>query len=95
METGFEVYEDFLSYKRGIYEHVTGKMLGGHAVKILGWGHENNTDFWICANSWDTTWGEQGYFRIKMGEGGIDSSVWACIPDEGKKSKAERYEFIH
>lgn len=32
------VYEDFLTYKSGVYTHKTGKNLGGHAIKLLGWG---------------------------------------------------------
>lgn len=58
METGFTVYGDFFNYKSGIYKHVSGNMAGGHAVKILGWGQENDTKYWICANSWGTSWGE-------------------------------------
>jgi cathepsin B len=38
VEASFDVYEDFLTYKAGIYHHVTGKNLGGHSIKILGWG---------------------------------------------------------
>ncbi len=73
METGFEVYHDFFNYKQGVYHHVSGDLAGGHAVKILGWGKdEEGTDFWICANSWGPGWGEEGFFRIRMGEGGID-----------------------
>jgi cathepsin B len=34
----FTVYSDFLSYKSGVYHHVTGQELGGHSVKIVGWG---------------------------------------------------------
>jgi cathepsin B len=34
VETGFRVYQDFMTYKSGVYHHVTGKLLGGHAVKI-------------------------------------------------------------
>lgn len=82
METGFEVYHDFFNYKSGVYHHVSGELAGGHAVKILGWGtDEAGTDYWICANSWGLGWGENGFFRIKMGEGGVDQSVWACTPD--------------
>lgn len=86
METGFEVYHDFFNYKSGVYHHVSGELAGGHAVKILGWGtDEEGTDFWICCNSWGPEWGENGFFRIKMNEGGIDSSVWACTPElDGK-----------
>lgn len=28
------VYEDFLAYKSGVYRHVAGNPLGGHAVKV-------------------------------------------------------------
>lgn len=67
-ETGFYVYEDFLSYSGGIYKHATGQVLGGHAVKIIGWGHSGETEYWIVANSWGTSWGESGYFRIDMSD---------------------------
>jgi cathepsin B len=40
METAFTVYSDFMSYGGGVYTHTAGHMEGGHAVKILGWGHE-------------------------------------------------------
>jgi cathepsin B len=66
--TGFSVYDDFMSYKGGIYVKTSTKYLGGHAVKIIGWGQENGMDFWIVQNSWGPTWGESGFFRIKMGQ---------------------------
>ena len=37
VEVAFTVYGDFPSYKTGVYSHVTGDELGGHAVKMLGW----------------------------------------------------------
>eukprot|EP01101_Sappina_pedata_P002225 TRINITY_DN12479_c0_g1_i1.p1 TRINITY_DN12479_c0_g1~~TRINITY_DN12479_c0_g1_i1.p1 ORF type:complete len:266 (+),score=94.13 TRINITY_DN12479_c0_g1_i1:26-799(+) len=33
------IYEDFLKYKSGVYKHVYGRDLGGHSVKIIGWGN--------------------------------------------------------
>jgi len=45
---------------KGIYQHLTGSLVGRHAVKILGWGTENGTNYWIVANSWNTHWGESG-----------------------------------
>ena len=81
METGFDVYNDFFSYSSGIYQHVSGLYAGGHAVKIIGWGNEAGVDYWICANSWGTGWGEQGFFRIRMGECNIDTGVFSCLPD--------------
>jgi len=41
VEAAFTVYSDFLSYKSGVYKHVSGDEEGGHAIKILGWGTEN------------------------------------------------------
>ncbi|KAJ8321806.1 hypothetical protein KUTeg_000277 [Tegillarca granosa] len=41
VEAAFTVYSDFVQYKSGVYQHVTGEELGGHAVKMLGWGVEN------------------------------------------------------
>lgn len=77
VETGFRVYQDFMSYSGGIYKHKTGKYLGGHAVKIIGWGVESGTKYWICANSWGTSWGINGFFNIAFGQVGIDSQAVA------------------
>lgn len=38
-------------------------------------------DYWHCANSWNTNWGEAGFFKIKMGDSGIDEAVFGCKPD--------------
>jgi cathepsin B len=75
----FSVFEDFMDYKSGVYSHTTGKMLGGHAIKIIGWGEDNGVKYWTCANSWTTSWGENGFFRIKRGtnECGIEQGVVA------------------
>lgn len=80
VETGFTVYEDFLSYKSGIYAYTSGDKKGGHAVKIVGWGQENGINYWIVANSWSTRWGEEGFFRIQWGQCGIDDATYACNP---------------
>ena len=81
-EVAFTVYADFMSYSSGIYHHVTGSYEGGHAVKLIGYGTENGEKYWICANSWDTTWGEKGFFRIRRGtnECNIEHQAWGGIP---------------
>ena len=53
VEASFTVYEDFLTYKSGVYHHMTGKALGGHSVKIIGWGKEGQEAYWLVANSWN------------------------------------------
>lgn len=75
LSVAMSVYEDFEMYKSGIYHHVTGSFLGGHAIKLVGWGVEDGTPYWICINSWNYGWGEGGSFRILRGsnEVGIES----------------------
>ncbi|KAJ8933055.1 hypothetical protein NQ318_000810 [Aromia moschata] len=82
VEGAFTVYEDLLSYKSGVYQHVTGKALGGHAIRILGWGVENGTPYWIIANSWNSDWGDNGTFKMLRGTDhlGIESSIVAGLP---------------
>ena len=82
METGFQVYKDFFSYKSGIYKKTSPfwDYAGGHAVKIIGWGNEAGTNYWIAANSWGPKWGENGFFKIAFGQCGFDSDVYACEP---------------
>jgi len=79
VSVAFTVYEDFESYTSGVYQHVSGKSLGGHAVKMIGWGVDNGTPYWTVVNSWNESWGEKGTFRILRGsnECGIEGSVVA------------------
>lgn len=51
----------------GIYEHTTEQIVGSHAIKIIGWGIENDVPYWLCVNSWGKRWGEKGLFRISRG----------------------------
>lgn len=82
VEGAFTVYADFLSYKTGVYKHTTGAELGGHAIKVLGWGVENSVPYWLVANSWNVEWGDKGFFKIFRGknECGIESGMVAGLP---------------
>ena len=82
VEASFRVYEDFPNYYSGVYQHVSGKLIGGHAVKMIGWGIENDTPYWLIANSWNPTWGDKGYIKIRRGnnECGIEEEIVAGLP---------------
>ncbi|XP_066151189.1 cathepsin B isoform X2 [Euwallacea fornicatus] len=82
VEGAFSVYADFLNYKKGVYQHVSGGFLGGHAIRILGWGIEKNVPYWLVANSWNSDWGDKGTFKILRGEDhlGIESDIVAGLP---------------
>jgi cathepsin B len=83
VEVAFTVYEDFAHYKSGVYKHIIGDVMGGHAVKLIGWGTtEDGEDYWLLANQWNRSWGDDGYFMIRRGtnECGIEDDVVAGIP---------------
>nr|CAA88490.1 cathepsin B-like enzyme [Leishmania mexicana]prf//2202319A cathepsin B-like Cys protease [Leishmania mexicana] len=84
LEVAMQVYADFVAYKSGVYKHVSGDHLGGHAVKLVGWGVKDGIPYWKIANSWNTDWGDKGYFLIQRGndECGIESSGVAGKPGE-------------
>lgn len=90
MSVSFEVYDDFLHYKSGIYRH-TGLRdkfnpfeVTNHAVLLVGYGVDANSGvkYWTVKNSWGTDWGEQGYFRIVRGvdECAIESLALESFP---------------
>lgn len=93
VEAAFSVYEDFLTYKSGVYQHVKGKSLGGHAVKMIGWGVENGVKYWLIVNSWNDGWGDKGTFKILRGKNhlGIESEIVAGTP----KLKTEYLTFLN
>jgi hypothetical protein len=67
-----EVYSDLYSYQSGVYEYTYGELEGGHAVLLVGYDKAGN--YWICKNSWGSNWGENGYFKIRMGQ--CSSGTW-------------------
>jgi len=82
VETSFNVYQDFLTYKSGVYKKTSNTFLGGHAVKFIGWGTENGVKYWLVVNSWNPNWGDNGLFKIVRGtnECGIEGSVNGGAP---------------
>ena len=65
----FFVHQSFLAYKSGVYSKLSTEdpMLGGHAIKIMGFGTEGGVPYWLVANSWNPSWGLDGFFKIKRG----------------------------
>merc|ERR1712232_667297 len=79
IEVGLFIFDDFMNYKNGTYFRtpVASGPLGGHAVRILGWGvDEAKVPYWLVANSYGPEWGMSGFFRIRRGtnECGIEST---------------------
>ena len=95
---GIRATERFRAYVGGIYEEeIPGVGEANHAVSIVGWGVEEATgrEFWHGRNSWGTSWGENGYFRIYIEGGnlglGQDWCYWGLatrLPRAGAKLEA-------
>ncbi|XP_060802905.1 cathepsin B-like [Amyelois transitella] len=86
LEVGFIACPDLYHYKSGVYRSTfspDNNQCGGHAVKVLGWGAEDGTKYWLLANSWNTYWGELGgFFKFLRGENhmGIESEAVGAKP---------------
>jgi hypothetical protein len=91
MILGFILFPDFMYDYDGksIYTHPdkSGGELGGHAVRLVGWGEETVNGqlikYWWIANSWGTDWGINGYFKMKRGisECQLEDNIMSFIPE--------------
>lgn len=66
----------------GIYQYTAGGSQGDHAIRLLGWGQDDGIDYWLCANTWGTSWGMRGMFKIRRGsnECGIETRITGGLP---------------
>jgi len=58
------VQSAFYSYKSGFYAPTCTSSCQ-HAIVLMGWGKEAGTPYWLARNSWGTSWGIGGYFKVK------------------------------
>ena len=58
----------FQTYRSGVLtSDACGTQLD-HAVLAVGYGTEDGQDYWLVKNSWDTTWGDNGYIKLGMND---------------------------
>ena len=74
--TTLSVYADFMAYGGGVYRHVTGDELGGHAISIIG--YDDATQSFIIRNSWGKSWGEDGFGQVSYSDvSGVGDDTWS------------------
>ena len=59
----------FQYYSSGVMDNTSCGTYLDHAVLTVGWGNEGGQDYWLVKNSWNTTWGDQGYIKLAIVDG--------------------------
>ena len=82
----FQVASDFSGYTGGVYSSSVCSSAPedvNHAVLAVGYDAkpaDGSMPYWIIKNSWDTTWGEDGYFKMEMGRNMCGVADCASFP---------------
>jgi KDEL-tailed cysteine endopeptidase len=67
---GFYVIDSFFDYQSGVYNPTEDcDSLPNHGVLNVGFDLSGDLPFFKVKNSWGSSWGEEGYFRVITGKG--------------------------
>lgn len=88
VDASFPDFEDW--HGSGIYANhsISDPNLLDHIISIVGYGTEDDVDYWLVRNSWGTFWGWDGFFRIERGKNYLGIEIqcsWADVDPVPKK----------
>ena len=59
----------FQFYTSGVLDSTNCGTNLDHAVLAVGYGTENGQEYWLVKNSWNTSWGDEGYIKLAIVDG--------------------------
>ena len=59
----------FQQYTSGVFDSSACGTNTDHATLVVGYASDSDGEYWIMKNSWDKTWGEEGYMRVEIQPG--------------------------
>ena len=65
----------FQSYSSGVITSSDCYTSLNHGVLVVGYGTENDVDYWLVKNSWGPSWGSAGYVKIQKSSSTNDPGV--------------------
>lgn len=71
------------SYSSGIYTGCSSDWTVNHAVTLYGYGLQGGNKYWLIRNSWGSSWGEGGFFRLQRLDDEQDHCGNDTKPSEG------------
>jgi C1A family cysteine protease len=81
----FYVQNDFFSYKSGVYNPASCPGRPNHAVLVTGFKLDGDLPYFTIKNSWGTSWGDKGYFKIAKRTGAgtcnLAGHSWNYVPN--------------
>jgi len=61
----YDVTADFVNYESGVFSSPDCSQIHlNHAMLLVGYGTENDQDFWLIKNSWGADWGDEGFIKV-------------------------------
>lgn len=84
------VQSNWKDYHSGVFDGCTNltNIDIDHSVQLVGYGTDSKEgDYWLIRNSWDVTWGEAGYIRLKRTP--IPTCGYDIAPADGTGCKAD------
>lgn len=93
----YQVIDSFRDYKSGVYSSTECKNTTSdvnHAVLAVGYGREDNMDYWLVKNSWGTDFGDGGFFKIQRGVNMCGIAVCNSYPIDIRNIEKEGPQFL-